>query len=360
MEFKLWNLTVKNNDLVTYTQRFQELTMMCTKMVPKEEDRAEKFIGGPLDNIQGNVIVAEPTRLQDAVRIANNLMDQKLKGYAMKNAKNERKFDNSQKDNCGRGDTNSDSNVITDVSYAVELADERISKTNIVLRGYTLGLLGYPFNVDLMLVELGSFDVIIGMDWLANHHAVIVYDEKIVVYSQIDLRSGYHQLRVREEDIPKTAFRTCYGHYEFQVMPFGLANAPASKSKEEHAEHLKLILELLKKEELYAKFSKSEFWLSKNVKFDWSEKAKAAFQLLKQKLCSASILALPQGSKNFVVYCDASRKGLGAVLMQKEKVIAYASRELKIHEKNYSTHDLKLGAVVFALKMRRHYLYITK
>ncbi|GJS64991.1 putative reverse transcriptase domain-containing protein [Tanacetum coccineum] len=210
------------------------------------------------------------------------------------------------------------------------------------------------------------------------------------VYSKIDLRSGYHQLRVREEDIPKTAFRTRYGHYEFQVMPFGLTNAPTifmdlmnrvckpyldrfvivfiddiliySKSRKEHEGHLKLILRLLKKEEFYDKFSKCEFWLSKNgaVKFDWGEKAEAAFQLLKQKLCSAPILALPEGSENFVVYCDASHKGLGAVLMQKEKVIAYASRQLKVHEKNYTTHDLELGAVVFALKMWRHYLYGTK
>ncbi|GKF97112.1 reverse transcriptase domain-containing protein, partial [Tanacetum coccineum] len=87
MESELWNLTMKNNDLAAYTQRFQELTMMCTKMVPEEEDRVKKFIGGLHDNIQGNVIVAEPTRLQDDVRIANNLMDQKLKGYAVKNAK---------------------------------------------------------------------------------------------------------------------------------------------------------------------------------------------------------------------------------------------------------------------------------
>ncbi|GJU12931.1 putative reverse transcriptase domain-containing protein [Tanacetum coccineum] len=89
----------------------------------------------------------------------------------------------------------------------------------------------------------------------------------------------------------------------------------------------------------------------KSVKFDWSEKEEAAFQTLKQKLCSAPILALMEGSKNFMVYCDASHKGLGAVLMQKERVIAYASRQLKIHEKNYTTHDLELGAVVFALKM---------
>ncbi|GJT76086.1 hypothetical protein Tco_1042811 [Tanacetum coccineum] len=273
------------------------------------------------------------------------------------------------------------------------------------------------------------------------------------VYSKIDLRSGYHQLRVREEDIPKTAFRTRYGHYEFQVMPFGLTNAPAvfmdlmnrvckphldkfvivfiddiliySKSKQEHEKHLKIILDLLKKEELYAKFSKCEFWIpkvqflghvidsegihvdpakiesikdwtspkspteirqflglagyyrrfiegfskiakpmtkltQKKIKFEWGDKQEAAFQLLKQKLCSAPILALPEGSEDFIAYCDASKKGLGAVLMQREKVISYASRQLKIHEKNYTTHDLELGAVVFALKIWRHYLYGTK
>ncbi|GJU87885.1 putative reverse transcriptase domain-containing protein [Tanacetum coccineum] len=292
MESELWNLTVKNNNLVAYTQRFQELTMLCTKMVPEEEDRVEKFIGGLPDNIQGNVIAAEPTRLQDVVCIANNLMDQKLKGYAMKNVENKRKFDKSQKDNyrqqqpfkrhnvrgqnvarayttgnnerrvyngplplcnkckfhyegpctkdqnCGNqtgnksgigeargkayvlggGDANPDSNIVMgafllnnhyasvlfdlgvdrsyvsttfstlldiipntlDVSYAVELADKRVSETNTVLRGCTLGLLGHQFNINLMPVELGSFDVIIGMDWLANHHAVIVCDEKIV------------------------------------------------------------------------------------------------------------------------------------------------------------------------------------
>ncbi|GJY10096.1 putative reverse transcriptase domain-containing protein [Tanacetum coccineum] len=273
------------------------------------------------------------------------------------------------------------------------------------------------------------------------------------VYLKIDLRSGYHQLRVREEDIPKTAFRTRYGHYEFQVMSFGLTNAPAvfmdlmnrvckpyldkfvivfiddiliySKNKQEHEEHLKQILELLKKEELYAKFSKCEFWISKvlflghmidsegihvdpakieaikdwtspkspteirqflglagyyrrfiegfskiakpmtkltqkKVKFEWGDKQEAAFQLLKQKLCSAPILALPEGSEDFIAYCDTSKKGLGAVLIQREKVISYASRQLEIHEKNYTTHDLELGAVVFALKIWRHYVYGTK
>nr|GEU64717.1 putative reverse transcriptase domain-containing protein [Tanacetum cinerariifolium] len=209
------------------------------------------------------------------------------------------------------------------------------------------------------------------------------------IYSKIDLRSGYNQLRVREQDIPKTAFQTQYGHYEFQVMSFGLTNAPAvfmdlmnrvcnpyldkfvivfiddiliySKDEKEHEEHLKAILELLKEEKLYAKFSKCEFLIpKKGIKFDWGEKEENAFQLIKQKLYSASILALPKESKDFVVYCEASHKGLGVVLMQREKVIAYASRQLKIYETNYTTHDLELGSVVFALKIWRHYLYGTK
>nr|GEY12888.1 retrotransposon protein, putative, Ty3-gypsy subclass [Tanacetum cinerariifolium] len=196
--------------------------------------------------------------------------------------------------------------------------------------------------------------------------------------SKINLRSGYHQLRVRKEDIPKTTFRTRYRHFEFTVMPFGLTNAPAvfmdlmnrvcrpyldkfvivfindiliySKSKEEHEVHLKLILKLLKKEKLFGKFSKCKFWLQEEN----------AFQTLKDMLYDAPILALPEGTDDFVVYCDASNQGFRCVLMQRNKVIAYASRQLKIHEKNYITYDLELGAVVFALKMWRHYLYGTK
>ncbi|KAD6796015.1 hypothetical protein E3N88_06911 [Mikania micrantha] len=272
-------------------------------------------------------------------------------------------------------------------------------------------------------------------------------------FSKIDLRSGYHQLRVHEDDIPKTAFRTRYGHYEFLVMPFGLTNAPVvfmdlmnrvcrpyldkfvivfiddiliySKTKEEHEKHLKLVLKILREERLYAKFSKCEFWLKevqflghivneygvhvdpakidavknwstpktpteirsflglagyyrrfnsnfsriavpltsltqKNKPYEWGPKQEEAFQTLKQKLCDAPVLTLPDGNDDFVVYCDASNLGLGCVLMQRGKVVAYASRQLKIHEKNYTTHDLELGAVVFALKIWRHYLYGTK
>ncbi|GJW97902.1 putative reverse transcriptase domain-containing protein [Tanacetum coccineum] len=111
----------------------------------------------------------------------------------------------------------------------------------------------------------------------------------------------------------------------------------------------------------FSKIAKSMTMLTqKGVKIDWGDKQEAAFQLLKQKLCSAPILALPEGSGDFVVYCDASHNGLGVVLMQREKVISYASRQLKIHEKNNTTHDLELGSVVFSLKLWRHYLYRTK
>ncbi|KAI3755174.1 hypothetical protein L1987_54969 [Smallanthus sonchifolius] len=149
--------------------------------------------------------------------------------------------------------------------------------------------------------------------------------------SKIDLRSGYHQVKVTPRDVPKTAFRTRYGHYEFLVMPFGLTNAPV------------IFMDLMNR------FSS---------KFIWGPRHEESFNELKQKLCSAPILSLPEGTEDFVVYCDASHYGMGCVLMQRSKVIAYASRQLKIHERNYTTHDLELGAVVFALKIWRHYLYI--
>ena len=269
-------------------------------------------------------------------------------------------------------------------------------------------------------------------------------------FSKIDLRSGYHQLKIKTEDIPKTAFRTRYGHYEFLVMSFGLTNAPAafmdlmnrvfkphldqfvivfiddiliySRSQEEHDSHLRIVLQTLREKELYAKFSKCEFWLEKvsflghvvtkdgvsvdpskieaitnwerptsvteirsflglagyyrrfvegfsrlatpltrltqkNVKFEWSDECEKSFQDLKARLVSAPILTLPSESGGFVIYSDASKKGLGCVLMQNGKVIAYASRQLKSYEQNYPTHDLELAAVVFALKIWRHYLY---
>nr|GFB35054.1 hypothetical protein [Tanacetum cinerariifolium] len=215
------------------------------------------------------------------------------------------------------------------------------------------------------------------------------------VYSKIDLRSGYHQLRIREEDIPITAFRTRYLHYEFQVMLFGLTNAPAvfmdfmncvckpyldkfvivfiddiliySKNKEEHCEHLKTILNLLRSEKLYAKFTKYDFWLNSMqflghvidsngvhvdpAKIEAIKNWTAPTTPIEVRQFLGLAVSLPEGSEDFVMYCDASLKGFGAVLMQREKVIVYASWKLRKNEENYTTHDLELGAVVFALRI---------
>ncbi|KAI3776203.1 hypothetical protein L1987_45975 [Smallanthus sonchifolius] len=304
-----------------------------------------------------------------------------------------------------------------------------------------------PWGAPVLLVKKkdGSFHMCIDYRELnkltiKNRYPLPIIDDLFdqlqgsICFSKIDLRSGYHQLRVQEEDIPKTAFRTRYGHYEFMVMPFGLTNAPAvfmdlmnhvckpyldkfvivfindiliySKTKADHEQHLRLVLDLLRNEQLYAKFSKCEFWLKevqflghifndkgihvdpakieavknwnasktptevhccpsyrlthKGKTYEWGPKQEETFQTLKQKLCNAPILTLPDGNDDIVVYCDASNQGLGCVLMQRGKVISYASRKLKIHEKNYTTHDLELGVVVFALKIWRHYLYGTK
>nr|GEW45212.1 putative reverse transcriptase domain-containing protein [Tanacetum cinerariifolium] len=343
----------------------------------------EIFIGGLIDNIQGNVIAAEPMRLQDAVRIANNLMDQKLKGYAMKNARNKRRLEVNQRDNHGQqpqfkrpnaggqnmaraytadnnerkpyngslplcnisgnkngvreargkayvlggGHTNPNSNFIKGTFllnnyYAFVIFDSGADRS-FVLTTFSTLLDITSDTLDVRYAPMEEFLKLIPyLEAVSNHHAMIVYDEKIVRIPYGDKVSivqgdkGGEKSKVQEEYVPKIAFRTRYGYYEFQVMLFAPTHAHAKK-----------------------------------VKFDWSQKAEASFQLLKQKLCSALILALLEGGENFMVYCDASRKGLGIVLMQKEKVIAYASRQLKIHEKNYTTHDLELGAVVFALKI---------
>ncbi|GJU99970.1 putative reverse transcriptase domain-containing protein [Tanacetum coccineum] len=277
------------------------------------------------------------------------------------------------------------------------------------------------FDVELIPFGHKSFDVIMGTDWLSKHKAEIVCHEKVVMIPLLNdellrvlgerpeekvrhLLSAKAKEQKLKDIIVVRNFSEAFPDNLSGLPPpreieFRIDLIPRAMTKEEHEIHLGIILELLKKERLYAKFSKCEFWLQeeafrtpsevrsflglagynrrfiknlskiakpitiltqKNNTYDWGKEQDEAFQTLKDKLCNAPILALPDGPEDFVVYCDASGLGLGYVLMQRGKVIAYASRQLKIQEKNYTTHDLELGAVVFALKIWRHYLYGTK
>ncbi|GJT01826.1 putative reverse transcriptase domain-containing protein [Tanacetum coccineum] len=509
------------------------LTWWKTKVATIEPERVkvDAYIRGLTYNIKGEVTSSKPADLNEAVRMAHKLMEQKsqatdariLEGKKQKwesyqgrnssgkgnqrdnshptlqNSQNERghtrnrclkKIKQEEVGECYAFvsfDSDSDKSFVDTrfssmldidpikigASYEVELADGRVVSTNTVLKGFTLNLVNHIFEINLMPIELGTFYVIIGMDWLVKHDAVIVCGKKVVripfrnkmliveidkisgaapvarspyilapsemkelsgapvlfvkkkdgsfrmcidyrelnkltvknhypllriddlfdqlqgssVYSKIDLRSGYPQLCIKEKDIPIIAFRTRYGHFDFQVMPFGLTNAPAvfmdlmnrvckpyldkfvivfiddilvySKDEEEHGKHMKIVLELLKNERFgvhvdAAKIKAIKSWVALMTPTEVRQ-----FLRLVGYYRSGPILALPEGTEDFVVYCDASLKGYGAVLMQREKIIAYASRQLKFHEENYTTHYLELGAVVFALRLWRHYLYGT-
>nr|GEV22809.1 retrotransposon protein, putative, Ty3-gypsy subclass [Tanacetum cinerariifolium] len=424
LESEFWNHKMEGSNHAGYTDRFHELAKLVSHLVTPESPHIKRYIAGLAPEIRGMLRATQPTTIQSEILRVGIVTDEAVSCGTLI------KVDALQDPNVVTGtfslnhhyatvlfDSGSDFSFIStsfapllnvkssfvNHGYLIEVADGKKVEVDRVIRNCKLELGTSLFTIDLIPLGHGSFDVIVGMDWLSEHKDGIVCHEKIVripmesgeilivqgertlgiakalsnvkvrcknclrnfrscmtwvsydlvilrgehriddlfdqlqgarYFSKIDLRSGYHQLRVHENDIPKTVFRTRYGHFKFTVMPFGLTNAPAvfmdlmnrvckpyldkffigfiddiliySKSKDEHEDHLRLVLKLLKKEELYAKFSK---------------------------------------------YC---------VLMQRGKVIAYALRQLKIHEKNYTTHDLELGAVAFALKTWRNYLYCTK
>nr|GEV96623.1 putative reverse transcriptase domain-containing protein [Tanacetum cinerariifolium] len=521
LEDELRSLKLRDTNIAAYTQRFNELVLLCPEAVPNEKKKTvrmahtfmEQKIQAKAERIaEGNKRKWENSQGGNRNNNNNNMGNyqenthhhqynnqRQGNGRAMTTAPAEqggyrgnKPFCNSCKKhhtgictltchNCGKPRhyardckkkavaTGSDKSFVNtsfshlididpvklDTSYEVELAD-----------GTQLALTLLPpprqveFRIDLVpgaapvartpyQLAPSEMKELVGQLQELSEKGFI----RSSVYSKIDLRTGYHQLRIREEDISITAFRTRYGHYKFQVMPFGLTNTSAVfmdlmnrvckpyldkfvivfiddiliyyKNKEEHGEHMKTILELLKREQLYAKFSKCDFWpesvqfirhvidsegvhmdpakikaiknwatpitptevrqflglagyyrrfikgfsliskpltklTQKNKKFKWETEAEEAFQTLKQKLRCAPILALPEGSEDFVVYCDESLRGFGAVLMQREKVITYAYQQLRTHEENYTTHGLELRVMVFALRLWRHYLYGTK
>nr|GEU45673.1 putative reverse transcriptase domain-containing protein [Tanacetum cinerariifolium] len=404
LEDKLRHFKLKDMNIAAYTKRFNELALLCPNAVPNEKKKVQLYIKGLPEIIKGQSYVirdAEHNQGPNVVTgtfLLNNHFATMLFDLGADKSFMDIKF--SHLIDIKPVKLNS--------SYEVELTDEKVVSTNSVLRGCTLNLLDHLLDINFLPIELGTFDVIGGMDWLVERDALIMYARKYIergsllfiaqvtekepvkkqlqdvpvicnflevffddlpglppprqvefqielipgaepiapapyrlapselkelsdqlkelsekiddlfdqlqgssVYSKIDLRSGYHQLQIREEDISITAFRTSNGVHVDHAKVEAIRNRSAPTTPTE-------------------------------------------------KLCFAPMLALPEGTENFIVYCDASLKGFGAVLIQREKVIAYASRQLKKHEENYTTHDLELGAVVFALRLWRHYLCGTK
>nr|GEU66000.1 hypothetical protein [Tanacetum cinerariifolium] len=260
------------------------------------------------------VAATEPTTIQKAMQVAGTLTDEAIRNGSIK--KNPEKRGNRGEPSKDRNRRDDNKRTRTGNAYAITLFDSRadynfVSTTFIFLLGIEPNDLGFSYETKIASGE--SFDVIMGMEWLSDHKTKIIFHEKVVriplldgkYFSKIDLRSRYHQLRVHEDNIPKTAFRTRYGHFEFTIMPFGLTTAPATR--EEHEVHLGLVLGLLKEEKLYAKVSKCEFWLRE-------------VQFLRHVINGDGVYvdpSLPDGPKDFVVYCDTSGLGLGCVLMQR-------------------------------------------
>nr|GEX67418.1 putative reverse transcriptase domain-containing protein [Tanacetum cinerariifolium] len=372
---------------------------------PTQSDKIERYIDGLPDMIHGSVMTSKPKTMQDVTEFTTELMDKKINTFAKRQAKNKRKFEDTSKNNQNQ-----------QPKRFRTLAG--LTLQGLVIRNLTEVLSHYALNATItMIAHVTTKETKDKSEKKPLEDVPIVRDfPKLFPKDLLDLPDS-------KSRIPNRFDTWCC-----TFMPYGLTNAPTvfmdlincvckpyldkfmivfigdipiySKNKEEHEEHLKLILELLKKEESYSKFSKYEFWIP-NVQFrghvinsqgirvdptkiesikDWTSSktpteihqclglASYYRRFIKGFLKIAkSMTKLTQkgvkfywGSKDFVDYCDALHKGLGDVLMQREKVVAYASRQLKIHEKKYVTHDLELGSIVFALKIWRQYLYGTK
>ncbi|GKE30266.1 putative reverse transcriptase domain-containing protein [Tanacetum coccineum] len=419
MEQELWTLTLKGDDIEAYSNRFHKLVLMCPELVSTKKKKIEKYISGFPERIKGNITSSKPATLHDAINMARG---RKLPGPML-----QPQLRVGVMLGIYQGATVTTLTTMGNALQSVGSAKELVTRRKIAELGFRVKELP-PSRSET------ECNVVTGMFLLNDHYECILFDsgaEKSFVSSactpfidiaptalntsyEVELADGKVIVRIpllnskilkvqgeKPENDPGSL--AC-----IRLMRRSLMTSVLSKTslrhfqmicqlEEEHEVHLKTILDLLKKEKLYAKFSKYEFWLKevqflghvvnrdglagyyrrfienfskiakpltlltqKNKTYVWGDEQDEAFRILKEKLFNAPMLALPDGPDDFVAYCDASKQGFRCVLMQRSKVIAYASRQLRKHEKNYTTHDLELGAVVFTLKIWRHYLYGTK
>ncbi|GKC21573.1 putative reverse transcriptase domain-containing protein [Tanacetum coccineum] len=355
-----------------YTDSFHELARLVPHLVTPESRKIERYVYGLAPHIHGMVAATEPKTMQKAVQIYW-CMTMRLFGMdQIRRLRREEIWGNLEEririlspsvpsatptmhpvGLVAYATTVTawviwqriveDLNIVTglrasDLRYKIEIEISwgQLVEIDKVNKGCKLEIKGHAFNIDLIPFGHGSFDVIIG-DETEKRKMRFLMGAKVCDKNQEEI------VVVR---------------YFPELFPNDLSGLPPIRE-------IKFRIEFIPEQhrfiENFSKIAKSLTILTQKCKtFDWGEEHELAFQTLKDKLCNAPVLALPNGPEDFVVYCDASGIGLGCVLMQRGKVIAYASRQLKIHEKNYTTHDLELGAVVFALKIWRHYLYGTK
>ncbi|GJV55737.1 putative reverse transcriptase domain-containing protein [Tanacetum coccineum] len=509
LEIEFWNLKVKGNDVPTYTERFQELTLICTKFVANETEKVDKYISGLPDNIYRNVMSARPKTLDETIKLANDLMDQKLRTYVERQSNNKRKADDSSRNNHGHqqqpfkrqnvakvynmgtdekkpyggflpkytkyhfhhngpctqkchkcnkvghfardcrssGNTNvanthkgnganprgndcfecgapghfkrdcpklknkdggngsaqgwvyavgnaekkgnasrdPDSNVVTGTfllnnryasilfdtgadrsfissafsylidiaqtplenSYDVELANGKIVEVDTIMRGCTLNFLNHPFNIDLIPVELDSFDVIIGMDWLRRCHAVIVCDEKLVRIPYGNETLIFCGNKSNDGRESRLAIISCSKSQEYmakgyfpEVFPEDLPGLPPTRPVE-------FQIDLIPRA---APVARAPYRLAPSEMKEFSEQL--------QELSDKGFIRPSSSPWGAPVLFFKKKDRCGINAEREGDCICF--RQLKIYEKNYTTHDLELGSVVFALKIWRHYLYGTK
>nr|GEV11797.1 putative reverse transcriptase domain-containing protein [Tanacetum cinerariifolium] len=312
LEIELWNLKVKGNDVPTYINRFQELTLLCTKFVANENEKIDKYISGLPDSIYENVKSFKPRTLDETIELTNDLMDQKLRTYA-KRADNKRKTDDTSRNNHGH--------------QQQPFKKQNVAKVNNMGTGERK-----PYEGSLPKCTKCQ----------RHHNGPCTQKrhkcKKVGHFSRDCRSSGNANISAKKEenksegkqlkdvpivqDFPKVFPEDLPGlpparpvEFQIDLIPGAAPVARAPYRLHRLAGYYRRFIEG------FSKIAKSMTKLTqKGIKFDWGEKEENAFQLIKQKFCIALILALPEGIKDFVVYCDASHKGLGVVLMQREKI----------------------------------------